>query len=85
MTVNVQPRTCAVCNSPLISKRQDSITCTGRCRTKLYRQRASNTVVVKVRLPLDAYKVIVNRLMPSGKVNAVDKYVQSLLQRARHA
>lgn len=75
MTVHVQPRACAVCNSRLVNKRQDSITCSGRCRTALYRQRKENTVVVKVRLPLNVY----NNLMSTG--NAVDKQVQSLLQR----
>lgn len=73
--MDVHPRYCAVCNSPLINKRQDSITCTGRCRTKLYRQRKENTVVFKVRLPLNVY----NKLVSTGV--AVDKRVRSLLQR----
>lgn len=83
--MDVHPRYCAVCNSPLINKRQDSITCGGRCRTALYRQRKENTVVFKVRLPLDVYSELVNKLMPAGKGNAVDKYVQSLLRREHHA
>lgn len=77
--MDAHPRSCAVCNSRLVNLRQDAITCSGKCRTALCRQRKENTVVFKVRLPLDIY----NNLVSTGIT--VDKYVQSLLQRACHA
>lgn len=48
-------RTCCICNSSLSNRRLDTRTCSPSCRTKLFRSNQTNTVLVKVRIPIDTY------------------------------
>lgn len=56
---------CLVCQLPLTNKRSDTVTCSGRCRSKKFRSLKEQSVLIPFRLPtslhvdlfLAAYKV----------------------------
>lgn len=48
-------RTCCICNKSLQYKRLDSRTCSSSCRSQLFRSNKAKTVLVKIRIPNDAY------------------------------
>lgn len=75
----LNPHKCIICETPLINRRQDSKTCSSRCRTQLYRQNKENSVLVKFRLPLDLYTNLVIAVMSAGK--GVGEHLQELLKR----
>ncbi len=48
-------RICCICNKSLQHKRLDSRTCSNSCRSKLFRSNRAKAVLVRIRIPNDAY------------------------------
>lgn len=45
-------RLCLVCQTPLTNKRIDAKTCSGRCRSKVWRANKDKSVLVSFRMPM---------------------------------
>ncbi len=45
-------RLCLVCQTQLINKRIDAKTCSGRCRSKVWRANKDKSVLVSFRMPM---------------------------------
>ena len=46
------PRLCLTCSAPLTYKRIDAKTCSGRCRSKVWRANKDKSVLVRFRMPM---------------------------------
>lgn len=57
---------CVVCNTPLINRRIDTKTCSGRCRCELHRRNKEASVLVKFRVPLTTYIPFVAATINNG-------------------
>lgn len=59
-------RNCAVCNTDISDRRVDAITCSDRCRAALSRKRKQQSVLVRLRVPINTYTNLVASAFSTG-------------------
>lgn len=74
-----QERLCMICHAPLINKRVHAKTCSGKCRSKLWRALKEQSVLVPFRLSVVSHTDLF--LAAYAAKQSVDAYLNKLVSK----
>lgn len=70
-------RNCAVCHADISGRRVDAITCSDKCRARLSRKRKQQSVLVRLRIPINTYTNLIASALTTHQ--SLNDYLVSLV------